>query len=197
MAKNNISMVEETFVLALLARGDMQSEIATEFETKFSRPIAERTIIRIKQRNKENLEIMRTQTQAKIDRDQAAIRNKANVKIDKKLDNDDLAAQVIAKAHSQYINGEIEFPAYQRLLNTVRTLSVSELVTVSKEMHAQSSEAPGEAVDSEDMLKLQEAIQSGDTLTLSQLVFKRGQSNASSDTPLQHIPVGGSEPANN
>lgn len=194
MAGNHtLGIPEETYVVALLARGDRIIDIQAEFEKTFERTINKATVVNIRKRNAENLEIIRSRTQEKIERDQAAIRNKANAKIDKKLDSDDLAAQVIAKAHSQYINGEIDYSQYSVLLRSVKELSVSELVSVSKEMHLQASDAPGEPVNNEDMQKLQAAIQAGDTLTLNQLVFKRGQPSEDSGQPVQPVQTSGQQ----
>lgn len=160
-----ISVQDETKIVALLARGDSYNAIHTETGVSLD------TIGKVKKRNKENLDII-TQKSLELEHSNAqAIKDKANKMLSKKLDADERNQDVLLQAKEDWLNNVIEFKQYEDILRRHKALSVSELVAVSKEMHAQASTGDSDKTPQADLTALTEAIRNGDTVQLNQMIF--------------------------
>ena len=166
-----LTIQEETRIVALLARGDTQVEIQREMERDF-RGVHLRTIAAVKKRNKENFDIIRARLLEKQEHDAGALKEKANKMISKKLDIEDKKIEIIQKAREDYLNGTIGLKELTEILKRHRETTLTELVSVSKEMHNQSSEDPDSKPGvQKDLSDLVNAIRSGDEVKLQQIVF--------------------------
>jgi hypothetical protein len=174
--RSRLTAEEETKILALIVRGDTYSEIQKIME-KEHRHVTQVTITKVKQRNKKNLEIIKARMQAKAETDAMALKDKANKILDKKLDRSEATEDILAKAQADYLDKKIEFKEYMEIIRTQREVSITELVSVSKEMHNQSKEDEATPVDKKDITALVQAIKSGDEVTLNQLIFNSGNNN--------------------
>ena len=164
-------MEEETRIVALLGRGDTHEEIQQNMEADY-RPVSRNTIIRVKKRNGPNLQIIKTRFLEKHEADALAIRQKANLIINKRLSMTERVSDLVAKAQKQYMEGEMTSDEYVEILKANREATMNELVGVSREMHNQAKEEEAPAGDQKDIAALVEAIRSGDEVTLNQIVFK-------------------------
>lgn len=162
-----IDIATETKIVALLARGDTYTEIQGQIEGGVSLV----TIGAVKKRNKENLMIIAEKMAIKAAEDASSIKLKANKLISARLDVDGLDQEVLDHAKAQYLADEISWATYERIVNKSRAASITELVTVSKEMHHQSAEGDTPPANASDLAALAAAIRSGDSLKITQLVF--------------------------
>lgn len=183
-----LSIVQETYLIGLIARGDTHAQIKQEIVAKFDRTVTSDTIIAVKKRNKENLVMIRAKAMEIAEADTKAIKHRANNLLNKKLDSDEIGLELIAKAHQDYIEDIITLKDYMILVKSIKTASIQELVTISKEMHAQSSDAPAGVSNPEDMKRIREAIESGNDVTLNQIIFK-GNDGQRMAPGSEHIPA--------
>lgn len=173
MLRNNpLNIVEETKIVALLARGDSYLQIRKQFTKEFERTLSLETIRKIRDRNAENLKIIMSRTLEKQEVDVLQIRAKANRKIENRLDLDSKQQDLLIKANEDFLNDKIDLQEYTKLVKSVKQLSVSDLVNVSKEMHAQSAGDPAPQGNPQDMARIAAALQNSDEVQLNQLVFK-------------------------
>lgn len=170
----NLSMVEESHVLALIARGDKVPQIQAEMKAKFETDVSRFVINRIKKTNQANLIAIQNKAQRISDANAFKIKQKANTLIEKKLDNEATHAELLTKASQDYIDGNISHKDYTELVKSLKSLSVGELTTISKEMHTQAQEQPQET-STEHMKRLAEAIENGDEVKLREIVFNDNQ----------------------
>lgn len=168
--------MEETTIVALLARGETQATITTYMAKEFDRHVASSTVALVKKRNKDNLEMLKQKVTEKNYVDALNIKNKANDRLSERLDADTKATKLFDSLHQKFEDGDITFQEYQNGLKLIPKsffVSTGELVAVSKEMNTQSRGEESPPTQSIDPAQLAKAIQEGDTLTLNQLVFKR------------------------
>lgn len=184
-----LSIIEETKIVALMARGDNYTEIQKELMDSLGKHVSKVTLSKVRARNKENLALIAQRVMEKEEADALAIKNKANNIIKKKLDSEDKTEAIITKAKADYLDGEITIKEYMEVVKFHRPTGLTELVGVSKEMHNQAGTVPDKPVSSEDMAKLAAAIQSGDEVTLNQMVFKRGQPSDTEESSIQPSPA--------
>lgn len=168
-----LTITEETKVIALLARGDSYSQIRRTFEAENGRTLNSHTIMDVRKRNAVTLQAIKDKTLAKQEADAEAIKTKANSIIKKQLDSADMAVEILAKAGEQYLNDEIGFKEYGEIIKHIKHASLPELVTVSKEMHAQSAGPPLGGSNPEDLAAIRTALESGDEVSLTKLMFKK------------------------
>lgn len=170
-----LSVTEEVRIVALLANNDYTyPQIQKIFESEFGRGLSQKAIQAVKKRNAKNLEAIKTKLMVRQEADALAIKHQANMMIQKRLTADDKVGEIIAAAQKQFLAGEIPLKEYVDVLRTNRPIAVTELVTVSKEMHAQSKDDDTPDVTKKDLSALVSAIKSGDELVLNQLIFKAG-----------------------
>lgn len=165
MGSGHISTVTETQVVALLARGDKHEDIRVQTGVSLD------GIRLIKIRNKENLAIIKQKTLEKQIENADLIKAKANTKLSKRLDRDDTAEAILAKANKDYLDDTITLKEFTNIMHRVKELSITELVQVSKEMHHQSVETDTPKDSAADMAALIEAIRSGDEVSITKAVF--------------------------
>lgn len=172
MPNTPLTPVEETRLVAMIVRGDSYEELKVAIP---GRTLSDHTISNLKKRNKENIEVLQQAMAAQEAEDALHIKRKANNLLSKRLDNAEHADTVIIKAQEDYAAGEITFKDYKALVAKHRGITVSELVSVSKEMHNQTiTEEAAPAAVAKDMKLLADAIQSGDEVVLNQIIFKGG-----------------------
>lgn len=178
-----LSVTQETKIVGLLARGDTMANIKRLFVDEEGRDVDMKTIMRVKGKYRDQLDRLKEQTIKKQIADAQAIRDQANSSIKDQLDNNDLANRILTRAGKQYLNDEITVLQYQELVKRIKTAGLSELVNVSKEMHAQAGAVAGAGPPPEDLAAMREALQAGDEVRLTQIMFKKnnggsgGQSN--------------------
>jgi hypothetical protein len=170
MGKYDLTIQQETKIVALLARGDMYQEIIEAF--KGERPLTNATISAVKKRNKENLELITQRQLEKEEADALAVKQKANKMIAKKLDQSDQNQETLDKANERYASGKITHKEYLSLTKHLKPVTIPELVSVSREMHTQSSAEPPKQDAHKDLQSLVAAIREGDEVELSKIVFR-------------------------
>lgn len=172
---SGLNIDTETRIVALLARGDTYEEIRQQIEGG----VSDVAIRAVKKRNKANLEIISQKMLIKATEDAGSIKQKANKIISHKLDNIDTNQLILDKARQDWLNDVIDYKTYEKILRKHHDASLGELVSVSKEMHSQSTAEDRPPADAKDMAALVAAIKSGDETKITQVVF-----NAKSDQPL-------------
>jgi hypothetical protein len=170
--KAPLSTAEELKIVALLARGDTYEEIRNYFKENNWRVPNNATILNVKNRNKENLDLIKVRILEKEAEDAVAIKKKANSLLKKRLDRNELETEVLTKASQQFADGEIDAKEFSDIKKRVKEISVVELVAVSREMHTQSK-ATDEIQNTapKDLSELVKAIKSGDEIKLQQIIF--------------------------
>jgi hypothetical protein len=167
-----LSVEEETKIIALLARGDSKAEIQAAL-AETGRPLSVGAIAAVKKRNIETF--MRLKA-IRIDREVSkaiAIRDQANRVLESELDGIERQSAILARAGQQYIDGDITLEQYIAIRKTIKRPSLSELTSVSKEMNMQGSDAPAVNTNPEADAAIRAAIEAGDEVTLTQLIFKK------------------------
>lgn len=170
-----LTVIEETRIVALIARGDRFPEIQEQFEASFDKPVSKQTISAVKKRNAENLAVINAKVLAKELADAGAVKVQANRIIKSNLDREEKSAELLSKLSQQYIDGEIDLDKYTEAVKHIKTASLTELVGVSREMHNQTKTEPDAPTSSENLEALRKAIADGDEVTLNQIIFKKGQ----------------------
>lgn len=168
-----LSIDEEARIIGMFARGDRTAEIIAATTDEYGRSLSVQTVTSVRRRNANTLEDIRKRAQAAHEADSQKIRDKANGIIKKQLDQAETAQEVLTTASQQYIAGEITLGQYSSLIKSVKSASLAELVNVSKEMNAQTSSAVSPPGDPKDLAAIRAALESGDDVTLTQLVFKK------------------------
>jgi transposase len=165
MAGKGLSIEQETKIVMLLARGDEYKEIMKQVDVSIN------TITKVKNRNKANLALIAEKVMEKTADDAADIKQKANKLISKRLDKADTAQQLLEKAQQDFMDDKITYKEFADALRRIKEIGINELVTVSKEMHNQSSKGDEPPASSKDLATLAAALKSGDTLKITQAVF--------------------------
>lgn len=151
----------------LLARGDTYKQIQAQIE----RGVTDATISAVKKRNKDNLELIASKLMERAAEDAAGIKQKANTLISKRLDKVDDTFDILDKARQDWIDDKITWKEYEKIMRKFKDVSLGELVTVSKEMHAQSSKGDAPPSSPKDLADIAAAIASGDEVRITQAVF--------------------------
>lgn len=167
-----IDPIIETKVVAYLARGESYSQICKLIEQDTGRKIADPTILAIKKRNMENLNILRTRVMEIEEANALDLKGMANTLLKKKLTTAEKEQELKDKLHDDYLNGVIDGKEYADTLKKIGTTTIPELVVVSKEMHQQSKGDDDAVPQANKNLKaLADAIKNGDELVLNQMIF--------------------------
>jgi len=172
--RGRLTVEEETRIVAMLARGDSIIQVQEAMARDF-RPVNANTVSKVRARNKDNFEIIKARFLEKHESNERAIKEKANKIINKKLDSEEKKTEIIDKARSDYLNEVIDLKEYTEILRRHKETTLTELVTVSKEMHHQSVEDPDKPSDKKDISDLVDAIRSGDEVKLQQIIFNEKQ----------------------
>lgn len=165
---------DEMQILARVVRGDSYDSIATDFS------ISKGTITNIKNRNPETLAILQENLLAHRQTQASSILEKANKAIDKRIDESEEFDTKLAELQRQYRDGEIDEDVFRVRVNKLQRLSITELTSVSREMHAQSkTQNPDERPamnpneTKEYLVNLAKGLESGDEVVLERLIFKK------------------------
>lgn len=177
MAKG-LSIVDETKIVMLLARGDTYEQIQAQVD------VSAPTIGTVKKRNKENLELIKSKLTEQAAEDALGIKHKANKLISKRLDKADSAQQLLEKAQQDFLDDKISYKELADALRRFKEIGITELVTVSKEMHAQSNKADNPPSSPKDLQELAAAIASGDEVRITQATFNPKQANNAQPTDI-------------
>lgn len=162
-----IDVATEVKIVALIARGDTQEQISQQI----AGGVSKNALTAIKKRNKENLDLIKERLMQRAMDDAEGIKQKANKIISQKLDHADDADVILDKARQDWLDDKITWPEYDKILKRFKPLSVTELVSVSKEMHAQSTDNTKPPASEADLASLAAAIRSGDEIKITQAVF--------------------------
>lgn len=178
-----LSIAEETYIVGCLARGDTYEMIKSQIVKEFDRTVTSDTIALVKKRNKKNFTMIKKATMETTRANTMAILAKANNRLEEKLDSDELQNALLIKAHQDYIEDKITLEEYMALAKSFKTATIPELVSISREMHAQSSDTPPAPQDPEELKRLREALESGNEVTLNQIIFNKGNADAQPEPP--------------
>lgn len=169
-----LTTIEEAKIIAYVIRGDSTTQIQQQLAQEGRENVSPHTITAVKIRNADTLTRLRDITLKKEMADAAAIKHKANRVINTQLNNLERNAAILEKAGQEYVDGEITLAEYKELRRSLKAPTMQELVVVSKEMHAQSSAEPDAPINPEDASAITAALEAGDEVKLTQLVFKKG-----------------------
>lgn len=174
----HVSPQDEMQILALIARGGMSFEkIAEKFNT------TQPTITNIKKRNPDTLAILKENLVNHRTTMATAILDKANKAIEKKLDDSEAYDSKVVELRQEWIEGAITEEEYNARLRGLQKLTVTELTSISREMHSQTKSDgpdktppmnPGEA--QAYLVELAKGLESGDEVVLERLVFTKKES---------------------
>lgn len=168
-----LTTIQEQKIVAFLARGDTHAEIMHYFNTEEKRTLNDMTIQRVAKRNADSLAEIKQRTLKKVEADAQSIKDKANSIIKKQLDAVDVAVEILALAGRQFLAEEITLHEYNAVIKSTKKASMTELVAVSREMHAQSGATPPGGSDPANLAAIRAALESGDEVSLTRLMFKK------------------------
>lgn len=160
-----IDIQTESKIVALMARGDSYKQIMEQVDVNIN------TLTKIKKRNQDNLTLIKQKSLELEQSNAQAIKDKANKLLSNKLDAAMNNQALLLKAKQDWLDDVITFKEYEVLLRQHKDISVTELVTVSREMHSQSQDHNDDKAPQKDLKALTEAIKNGDTVQLNQMIF--------------------------
>lgn len=167
----HIPVADEVKIVAYLARGETYASIRNLMAPTLP-GISDSLIVRVKQRNKANLDVLTTKLEEIEVNEAQSIKQNANKLLKGKLRKAEKEDAIKEKLHDDYLAGELEAREYYDALKLVGTTSIPELVIVSKEMHQQTKFEPDTPPSSpRDLDALREAIKNGDEVALQQIIF--------------------------
>lgn len=181
-----LTTAEEVKMVAMLARGDTQETIRKNMREFGRANVSNNTIVAVRKRNRENIEMLKDKLMAIEEADALSIKRKSNEIIKKRLHQVEQEDEIVAKANKEMIEGDMPHEIYERLMRTMKPTTLQELVAVSKEMHQQARLEPVEAPKSNtnNMEALAKAIEAGDEVILNQMIVNKSEStNAESISP--------------
>lgn len=187
-------MDQKLRALAYIARGDTMSQVAAHLLEDFQVSITESALYKIKKDNLETIQKIQDRLADSAVADADAILKQSRVALAKKMQRADRDGNELEQLDQQYRDGEIDKSQYQRRKAGLIQLSVSELVNISRTMHAQVIKVPGvpelppgpggaaqplpagssTPAQLEALLK---AIQAGNTVEIQRLIFTPGVRN--------------------
>lgn len=170
-------METEMKVLAMMVRGDRQEDIAKEVGLNRT------TVIEIKKRNQETLDIMRAKLADHRLGQATKILDKANKAIERRVDRQIEADTQLDRIRKRFEAGEIDITEYRQQIAGLEKTTLTELVAVSKEMHSQAktemetlkNPAGSPQETKQRLIDLVEAIKAGDEVALERIVFKKAE----------------------
>lgn len=170
--------ITEGKVVALIARGDTAPEIVEEL-AKEGVSMNPGTIGQIKKRNKVIIQDVKTRVIEKQASSALNILEKSRGLIEKRLDKQVDAEQARASLWAQYDAHEITYEEYYSAIRTLPELTITELVSVSKESFHQSQIESGKPTNisanpqdaQAQLATLVRAIEAGNEVELQRIVF--------------------------
>lgn len=171
-------------VLAMLARGERYATIQSILKKDHDIDYSINSIRLLKKNHAETIAEMEAMIIEREASEAEQIRVRALASVSRKLDRASKDESELAELDRAYRDGELEIAEYKRRKKGLLDLSVTELLSVSKEMYAQTGKgknasiAPGspagggEGIANPQTLEvLMDAIKRGDTVTLQQMVI--------------------------
>lgn len=167
-----IPVAMEMRIVAYLARGDKHIDIVDHIEAEFGERLAKNTISVVKTRNESALKIIKDS----IIKDEIAtaqkLRDKTNKIIDRRLDTAEKDLQTLESLEHQFRKGHINYKEYSDALSKIKIPTLTELTSVSKEMHNQAQdEASKEGDGAKDNKDIWDVLRKGDDIELQRIVF--------------------------
>jgi hypothetical protein len=189
--RTRLTMDQKLRALAYIARGDTMSQVAAHLLEDFEVSITESALYKIKKDNLETIQKIQDRLADSAVADADAILKQSRVALAKKMQRADRDGNELERLDQQYRDGDIDKSQYQRRKAGLIQLSVSELVNISRSMHAQVIKVPGvpelppgaaqplpsgssSPAQLEALLK---AIQAGNTVEIQRLIFTPGVRN--------------------
>jgi hypothetical protein len=167
-----IATQDEMQILARIARGDTQLQISKDFN------VSKDTITAIKKRNPDTLALIKEQVLSHRVSMASRIIGKANMAIEKRIDDSEEFDDKVTELTKEYNDGELNQDEYEIKLRALNKLTVTELVSISKEMHAQTKKDPenpnadnNPADNQAYLVALAKALETGDEVVLERLIF--------------------------
>lgn len=167
-------------VVARLVRGDSHNKISEELG------IAVDTVAAIKKRQSSALAVINTKVAEKKQLRTLRILDKAHELLEKKLTDADAYEELVAAIELEYANSDMtkEDQAVRKAaLKAISKPTVSELVTISKEMFHESQVEQGKPTSiaaagsreeqTAELQKMVQALDIGDEIELQRLTFKK------------------------
>ncbi len=189
-------MDQKLRALAYIARGDTMSQVAAHLLEDFQVTITESALYKIKKDNLETIQKIQDRLADSAVADADAILKQSRVALAKKMQRADRDGNELEQLDQQYRDGEIDKSQYQRRKAGLIQLSVSELVNISRTMHAQVIKVPGAGAPElppgpggpaqplpagsstpAQLEALLKAIQAGNTVEIQRLIFTPGVRN--------------------
>ena len=162
----------EMKALAMLVRGDTYQSIADEVG------ISVMSVKNIKDRNPDTLQIMKDKLVDARITSAAKILGKSHRLIESRLDKIEDDDDKRRELDLMFSNGEIEEKEWRQRKAILRDATIGELTSVSREMFNQSQTSESETGKlagsqgaNQYVLDIAEAIKSGDTIKLQQIIF--------------------------
>lgn len=194
--RTRLTMDQKLRALAYIARGDTMSQVAAHLLEDFQVEITESALYKIKKDNLETIQKIQDRLADSAVADAESLMKSSRVALAKKLQRADRDGNELERLDQQYRDGEIDKSEYQRKKSGLLQLSVSELVNISRSMHAQVVKVPGGgapelppgpggpaqplpagASTPAQLEALLHAIQRGDHVEIQRIVFNGGARN--------------------
>lgn len=136
-------MDQKLRALAYIARGDTMSQVAAHLLEDFQVEITESALYKIKKDNLDTIQKIQDRLADSAAADADALLKSTRVALAKKMQRADRDGAELEQLDQQYRDGEIDKAQYQRKKAGLMQLSISELVNISRTMHAQIIKQPG------------------------------------------------------
>jgi len=193
--RTRLTMDQKLRAIAYIARGDTMSQVAAHLLEDFQVEITESALYKIKKDNAETIQKIQERLADSAAADADALLKSSRVALAKKMQRADRDGNELELLDQQYRAGEIDKSEYQRKKAGLLSLSVSELVNISRTMHAQIIKQPGAPALPEGpgtpahqplpagastparLESLLKAIQSGNHVEIQRIVFNGAPAN--------------------
>ena len=193
--RTRLTMDQKLRALAYIASGDTMSQVAAHLLEDFEVTITESALYKIKKDNLDTIQKIQERLADSAAADADAILKQSRVSLAKKMMRADRDGAELEQLDQQYRDGEIDKSEYQRKKAGLLSLSVSELVNISRTMHAQVIKQPGAPALPEgpgtpthqplpagsstpaQLESLLKAIQSGNHVEIQRIVFNGAPAN--------------------
>jgi flagellar biosynthesis GTPase FlhF len=178
----------EMKIVAYIARGDTYQTIIENVQEEFGAKMAIPTISDIKKRNLDALEIIRNTIIKEEEATAKKLLEKSRSLIGKNLTKAEKDAQYLDDMESDFRRGKIKLKEYQQAISTVKMPTLTELTSVSKEMHHQDSvenQKISEASKPENAKDVWQLLKDGDDVELQRIVFGKKEEESKVVKPVE------------
>jgi hypothetical protein len=187
-------MAIEMKVIAYIARGDTYRTIQKLIIDEFDQKIQLQTITNIKERNIDALTVIRNAIIKEEESTAKKLLEKSRSLIGKKLTQAEKDAQYLDDMESDYRRGKISFKEYHRAVSLVKMPTLTELTSVSKEMHHQDevdNQKTSDASKPENAKDVWQLLKDGDDIELQRMVFGKKEEESKNVTYVEGERVSG------